>query len=100
MKEFFRGDTFLKTINFNNYTLEQGDKIHYAIMKNTYSNEYIYENTIEIDKELNSIDILIEPIETSKFPIGFLVLEIELTYGGDHVKTKQYKFEVSEDGIH
>ena len=41
--EYFRGDTFLKNIKAQNYTFQEGDKIHIAILKNAYSKEYLYE---------------------------------------------------------
>lgn len=99
MKEF-RGNSFLKTIKPKNYTFQPGDVIKYAVMHNEYSKDYLYFNEITIENETESIDINIEPSETSKFPVGNLLFEIELTYGDGVVKTYQYDLEIKADGIY
>lgn len=95
----FRGDSFIKTIKPTNYTFQAGDIIKYAVIQNEYSKDYLFHNEIKIEKEVESVDIDINASETSKFPVGNLLLEIELTYGG-LVKTTQYNLKVEADGIY
>lgn len=97
--EIFRGDSFYKTIKPKGYAFQTGDILKCAVMKSASSKNYIYEETITIENECESIDISINPSETAKFPTGILLFEIELTYG-ENVKTEQYKLEVKADGIH
>ena len=97
--EFLRGDTFFRRFDAN-YTLKKGDKLHVAVMKNAYSNEYLHEQIIEIQSETNYFNLEILPGETSKFPIGKLLLEIELTTTDSIVQTNQYELNVKVDGIH
>ena len=96
--ERFRGDSFKKTLEIENYTFQPDDVIKFAIMKNPYSKEKIFENTILIDKEQDSIDLIIPIEKTKELPIGNLIFEIEVTSSGI-VKTYQEFLEVKADGI-
>ena len=98
--QFLRGDTFFKTIYSEDYTFRPGDKLHIAIMKNAYNDKYLHEQVKEIQSDTNEFDLEILPCETDKFPIGDLLLEIELTTVDGIVKTNQYKLNVEADGIH
>ena len=98
--ELFRGDTFLKKIYSDEYTFKKGDKFHVAVMKNAYSEKYLHEQIITIETETNEFSLEILPCETDKFPIGELLLEIELTTTDGIVATNQYKLNVEADGIH
>ena len=97
--EYFRGDTFLKNIKAQNYTFQEGDKIHIAILKNAYSKEYLYEEVIEVDGATDTISLEISAEEMAKLPVDKLLLEIELTTG-DIVKTHQYDLVIKADGIY
>lgn len=97
--EIFRGDTIAKTIK-SNYTFQKGDVIHYAVMNNAFSKDKIFESKQEIQETSDTVDIVISASETSKFPVGTLLFEIEITYADNYVKTNQYKLEVKADGIY
>lgn len=97
--ELFRGDSFIKKVN-STYKFNVGDKLHIAVMKNAYSEKYLYEEVREIQKEENYFILEILPSETDKFPIQELLLEIELTTNNGIVKTNQYKINVKADGVH
>lgn len=97
--ELFRGDTFFKTFEVEDYKLRNGDKLHIAVMKNAYSEKYLFEKEIEIKNETNEFDVEILPNETKDFPIAELLLEIELTTVDGIVQTNQYKIIVEADGI-
>ena len=97
--ELFRGDSFVKRIKLNEYKLKAGDKFHIAVMRNAYSDKYLHEQIIEIQKETDEIVFEILPNKTSEFPIANLLLEIELTYSDGIVKTNQYSIEMKADGI-
>ena len=96
--ERFRGDSFKKTLEIENYTFQPDDIVKFAIMKNPYSKEKIFENTILIVSEQDSIDLIIPIEKTKEFPIGNLIFEIEVTCSGI-VKTYQEFLEVKADGI-
>ena len=97
----FRGDTFLKTLRPNNdYKFQVGDKIHFAVMVDEYSKNYLFENIINVETETETVDILIPPEKSATFDVGNLLLEIEITYGDGIVKTQQYQLEIREDGIY
>lgn len=96
--ERFRGDSFKKTLEIENYTFQPDDVIKFAIMKNPYSKEKIFENTILIVSEQNSVDLIIPIEKTKEFPIGNLIFEIEVNCSGI-VKTYQEFLEVKADGI-
>lgn len=96
----FRGDTFFKTIYSKEYKFRIGDKFHIAVMKNAYGNNYLHEQIKEINEETHEVDLEILPCETDKFPIGNLLLEIELTTVDGIVITNQYKLNVKADGIY
>lgn len=96
--ERFRGDSFKKILEIENYTFQPDDIVKFAIMKNPYSKEKIFEDTILIDKEQNIIDLIIPIEKTKEFPIGNLIFEIEVTCSGI-VKTYQEHLEVKADGI-
>ena len=98
--ELLRGDSFVKQIKPKGYKLKPGDKIHIAVMKNAYSEEYLHEQVIEIQEETDGIIFEILPSETDNFPINKLLLDIVLTYGDGIVKTNQYSIEMKADGIH
>lgn len=98
--ELFRGDTFLKQIGTTNYTFRVGDKLHIAIMKNEYSKEYLYEGVIELTEEKDFVDLEIPASKTKEFPVGDLLLEVELTTVDEIVQTNQYKINVRMDGIY
>lgn len=100
MIEMFRGDTLILTISPMNYKLKTGDVLHYAIMDNAYSKKYIYDNTIEIEKDGDSVDIVVEPRDTKNFEIGKLLFEIELSYANQIIVTNQYELVVKADGIY
>ena len=97
--EYFRGDTFLKNIKAQNYTFQEGDKIHIAILKNAYSKEYLYEEVIEVDGATDTISLEISAEEMAKLPVDKLLLEIEMTTS-DIVKTHQYDLVIKADGIY
>ena len=97
--ELFRGDTFFKTFETEDYKLRIGDKLHIVVMKNAYSKKYLFEKEIEIESETNEFDVEILPSETKEFPIGELLLEIELTTVDGIVQTNQYKIVIEADGI-
>jgi hypothetical protein len=97
--ELFRGDSFIKKIT-SNYQFRNGDKLHIAVLKNAYSREYLYEQTITMQNDTNEINFEILPSETDKFPIEKLLLEIELTTIDGIVKTNQYELTVKADGIY
>ena len=97
--ELFRGDSFIKKIN-SSYQFRVGDKLHIAVMKNAYSDKYLYEENREIKGDSNYFVLEILPSETDKFPIQELLLEIELTTIDGIVKTNQYKINVKADGIY
>ena len=67
-------------------------------MKNPYSKEKVFEDTILIDSEKGSVDLIIPIEKTKEFPIGNLIFEIEVTCSGI-VKTYQEFLEVKADGI-
>ena len=96
--ERFRGDSFKKTLEIENYTFQPDDIVKFAIMKNPYSKEKIFENTILIVSEQDSIDLIIPIEKTKELPIGNLIFEIEVTCSGI-VKTYQEFLEVKADGI-
>lgn len=96
----YRGDTFLQKIKAENYTFEIGDKLHIAIMNNEYSKNYLYETIIEIKEKNDSVNLEISADDTSKFEIGDLLLEVELTTISGIVKTNQYELQVKADGIY
>ena len=98
--KFFRGNTFFKVIHSETYTFQKGDKLHIVVMKNAYSDKYLYEEIKEIQAETNEIEFEILPEKTAQFPIGKLLLEIELTTKDGIVETNQYDLEVEADGIH
>ena len=101
MFNILRGDTFLKAFKpTKEYTFQIGDKIHVAVLLDKCSKNYLYENVIIFDKETKDVDILIPPEATSKFELGNLLLEIEVTYGDGIVKTQQYTLNVEGDGIY
>lgn len=100
MIEMFRGDTLILTITPENYKFKTGDVLHYAIMDNAYSEKYIYDNTIKIEKDIDSVDIVVEPKDTKNFEIGKLLLEIELSYANQIIVTNQYQLVVKADGIY
>ena len=79
MIEIFRGDTLILTITPENYKFKTGDVLHYAIMDNTYSKSYLYDNKIIIDKDSDDITITISADITKNFDIGNLLFEIELS---------------------
>lgn len=97
--ELFRGDSFIKTIT-SSYQFGIGDKLIIAVMRNAYSREYLHQQTIEVKSGTNEINFEILPCETDKFPIGELLLEIELTTASGIVQTNQYKLNVKADGIY
>ena len=96
--ERFRGDSFKKTLEIENYTFQPDDIVKFAIMKNPYSKEKVFEDTILIDSEKDSVDLIIPIEKTKEFPIGNLIFEIEVTCSGI-VKTYQEFLEVKADGI-
>lgn len=67
-------------------------------MENPYSKEKVFEDTILIDKEQDSLDLIIPIEKTKEFPIGNLTFEIEVNCSGI-VKTYQEYLEVKADGI-
>ena len=97
--ELFRGDSFIKKIT-SSYNFRVGDKLHIAVMKNAYSEKYLYEESREIKADSNYFILEILPSESDKFPITKLLLEIELTTIDGIVKTNQYELEVKVDGIY
>lgn len=98
--EKFRGDTFLRRIKSSNYTFKEGDKLHVAILKNPYSEEYLYEDIIEFIADTSFVDLEISAEEMAKLPIGKLLLEIELTTEEGFVQTHQYDLKIDKDGIY
>ena len=94
----FRGDSFKKILEIENYSFQPDDIVKFAIMKNPYSKEKVFEDTILIDSEKNSVDLIIPIEKTKEFPIGNLIFEIEVTCSGI-VKTYQEFLEVKADGI-
>jgi hypothetical protein len=98
--ELFRGDTFYKKITSNDYTFKVGDQLHIAVLENSYSNRYLHEQVIKIESETSDVVFEIPSKETSNFPVGILLLEIELTSISDIVKTNQYELTVKADGIY
>ena len=96
----FRGDTFYKKITSNDYAFKVGDKLHIAVLENSYSNRYLHEQLIEVKSETEDVVLEILPDETSKFPVGILLLEIELTSTSGIVKTNQYELTIKADGIY
>ena len=97
--ELFRGDSFIKKIT-SNYEFKNGDKLNIAVLKSAYRKDYLHKQSIEIKINTNEVNFEILPSETDKFPIGKLLLEIELTTNDGIVKTKQYDLEVKADGIY
>ena len=100
MIEMFRGDTLILTITPENYKFKTGDVLHYAIMDNTYSKSYLYDNKITIDKDSDDITITISADITKNFDIGNLLFEIELSYANKIIVTNQYQLVVKADGIY
>lgn len=96
--ERFRGDSFKKTLEIEGYIFQPDDVIKFAIMETPYSEEKIFEDTILIDSEKDSVDLIIPIEKTKEFPIGNLIFEIEVTCSGI-VKTYQENLEVKADGI-
>lgn len=97
--EMFRGDTFLKEIFSEDYEFKPNDQMHVAVLKSAYSDKFLYEKKIIIDKETNKVELEIPPKETSQFPTEKIILEIELTTKDGFVKTNQYELDVKADGI-
>ena len=97
--ELFRGDSFIKKI-VSDYQFSVGDQIHVAVLRSAYSQDYLFEHTIEIESETNEIEIEIPPHKTNTFPIETLLLEIELTTKSGIVQTNQYKLKMKADGIY
>lgn len=98
--EKFRGDTFLRRIESSNYTFKEGDRLHIAILKNAYSEDYLFEEVLGFTNDTNFVDLEISAEEMAKLPIGKLLLEIELTTKEGFVQTHQYDLEVNKDGIY
>jgi hypothetical protein len=96
--DLFRGDTFMKKI-VSSYQFRKGDKFRVAIMYNAYSKEKLYGKEFEVVSENDDIILEIAPEETSKFPIGELLLELEMTTIDGIVKTDQFMLNVKADGI-
>ena len=97
--EIFRGDTFIKEINFEDgYKFKSGDIIKIAVIDNMDSN-ILFEDKKEFVEETESYELKIVPEKTRLFPIRDLLLEIEVTIDTDFVKTSQYILDVKEDGI-
>lgn len=94
----FRGDSFKKILEIENYIFQPDDIVKFAIMENPYSEEKIFEEKILIDSEKDSVDLIIPIEKTKEFPIGNLIFEIEVTCSGI-VKTYQEFLEVKADGI-
>ena len=96
--DLFRGDTFMKKI-VSVYQFRKGDKFRVAIMYNAYSKEKLYEEEFIVENEDDDIILEIAPEETAKFPIGELLLELEMTTVDGIVKTDQFMLNVKADGI-
>ena len=97
--ETFRGDTFIKEINFEDgYKFKSGDIIKIAVIDNMDSN-ILFEDKKEFVEETESYELKIVPEKTRLFPIRDLLLEIEVTIDTDFVHTSQYILDVKEDGI-
>lgn len=97
--EYFRGDTIFKELEVDNYKFQKDDIIKVAVMVDEDCTNHLFDDTIVIQEEQNTVLITIPPEKTSQFQIGTLILEIELTYGGGIVHTEQYPLEIKGDGI-
>lgn len=98
--EIYRGDSFYKRVSVEDYIFKPEDVLRIAILLSTVSDYKLYEQTIEINEEKESVLVEIPASKMRDLTPGSLVLELELTYAGGLVKTEQYELIVKADGIH
>lgn len=83
--ELFRGDTFSKTIVFENYTLTEGDIVKVGLKGTLYDDEYTLFTEIPIERSCTEIVFAFDG--TNNLEIGEYIFEIELTYNNGKVET-------------